>query len=84
MTPDLKKQRLIKQDLPAGGNLINYSGEVITITLELNTMKLNVNSALSDIKLRCMFMDVEYFYLNNQMDRVEYIVIQISMISKKL
>ena len=28
-------------------------------------------------------MDVKYFYLNNQMDRVEYIIIQILMIPQE-
>ena len=43
-------------------------------------MKLHVSSAISDIKSRYMCMDVKYFYLNNMMDRKEYIMIQIFMI----
>ena len=43
-------------------------------------MKLYVNSAISDVKSKYICMDVKYFYLNNQMDRAEYIMIQISMI----
>ena len=31
-----------------------------------------------------MCMDVKYFYLNNYMDRSEYIMIQISMIPQKI
>ena len=46
-------------------------------------MKLHVKVSISDIKSRYMCMDVKYFCLNNQMDRDEYIMIQISMISQE-
>ena len=46
-------------------------------------MKLYVNSAISDVKSRYICMDVKYFYLNNQMDRAEYIMIHISMIPQE-
>ena len=69
--------------LPTGENMIDYPGEVSTSTSDLTTMKLHVNSAISDIKLRYMCMDVKDIYLNNQMDRVEYIIIQISMIPQE-
>ena len=46
-------------------------------------MKLHVNNTISDITSRYMCMDVKYLYLNNQMDRDEYIMIQISMIPQE-
>ena len=46
-------------------------------------MKLHVNSTISNVKSRYMYMDVRYFYLSNQMDRDKYIMIQISMIPKE-
>ena len=46
-------------------------------------MKLNINSAISDLKSIYMCMYVNYFYLNNQMERDEYIMIQISMIPQE-
>ena len=49
-------------------------------TSYLTTIKLNVNSTISNIKSRYICMDVENFYLNNMMDRSEYTMIQISMI----
>ena len=66
--------------LTTGGNLIDYPGEVSTPTSDLTTMKPHVNSAISEAKSRYMCMDVKGFYLNNQMDRDKYIMIQISMI----
>ena len=65
--------------LTAGGNLIGYIGEVRTPASDLTTMKLHINSAISDVKSRYMCMEVKYFYLNNQIYRYKYIMIQISM-----
>ena len=67
-----------------GGNLIDYTGEFSTPTSDLTTMKMHVNSVISEIKSQYMFMDVKYFYLNNCVYRVEYIMILISMIQKKI
>ena len=46
-------------------------------------MKMHVSSSISDIKLRYMCMDGKYFYLNNCMDRTEYIMLQIFMIPQQ-
>ena len=79
---DIRPQKIEarRTRLTAGGNLIYYPGEVSTPTSDLTTMKLHINSAISDVKSRYMCMDVKDFYLKNQMDRGEYIMIQISMI----
>ena len=69
--------------LTAGVNLIYYPGEVRTPTSDLTIMKLHVNSAISDIKLRYMCMYVKYFYLKNQIERAKYIMIHISMIPQE-
>ena len=47
--------------LTAGGNLIDYPGEVSKPTSDLTTMELHANSTISDIKSRYMCMDVKYF-----------------------
>ena len=66
-----------------GGDLIYYPGEVSTPTSYLTMVKLHVNSVISNTKSRYICMDVTYFYLNNRMDRSEYITIQISMIPQE-
>ena len=43
------------------GNIIYYPGEVSTLTSELTTMKLHVNSTISNVKSRCMCMDMKDF-----------------------
>ena len=60
--------------------MIDSPGEVSTPTSYLATMKLHINSAISDVKSRYVYIDVKDFYLNKQMDRDEYIMIQHSMI----
>ena len=63
------KMKTHKTRLTAGGNIIDYPGEVSTPTSDITTMKLHVNSAISYIKSRYMCMYAKYFYLNNHMDR---------------
>ena len=63
--------------------MIDYPGKVSTPKSDLTTMKLHINSAISDVKSRYMFMDLKYFYPNNRMDRYKYIMIQISMIPQE-
>ena len=69
--------------LTVEGDLIDYPGEVSTPTLDLTNMKLHINSAISDVKSRYMCMEVKVLYLNNQMDRDKYIMIQLSMIPQE-
>ena len=45
--------------LTTGGNLIDYLREVSTAKLDLSTMKLHVNSSISDVKSRYTYMDVK-------------------------
>ena len=69
--------------LTEGGKLIDYPGEVSTPISDLTTMKLHINSAISDSKSIYMCIGVKGFYLNNQMYRDKYIMIQISMIPQE-
>ena len=70
MTSDHRKTETHRTRLIAGGNIIDYPGEVNTPTSDLNNTKLHVNSNISDVKSRYMCMDVNDFYLNNNMYRV--------------
>ena len=69
--------------LTVRGNLIDFPGYFSTPTSDLTTMKLRINSTISDVKARYMCMGVKYFYLNKKMERVEYIIIHISMIPQQ-
>ena len=61
--------------LTSGGNNKNYQGEFSTPTSDLTSIKLQVNSAILDIKSLYTCMDMKYFYLNSQMYISEYIMI---------
>ena len=65
-----KKTETLRTTLTSGGSIIGYLvKKVSTPTSHINTMKLHVNSAISDIKSIYMCMDVKVFYLNNHIDR---------------
>ena len=79
---DIKPQKKEnhRKRISTGGNLIDYSGDVRTPSSDLTTTKLHINSTILVVKSRYTCMYVKYFYLNNMMDRSEYIMIQIAMI----
>ena len=69
--------------ITAGGNIIEYTGAISIPTTYLTTLKLHINSSISDVNARYICMDVKSFYLNNKMDRSEYIMIQIATIPQE-
>jgi hypothetical protein len=60
-----------------GGNLINYPGKVSTPTADLTTVKCLINSVVSTPSAKFMTADIRDFYLNNDMERFEYMWIPI-------
>ncbi len=58
--------------ITAGGNLINYPGELSTRTADLTTSKLMWNSILSMAGAKYMCLDIKFFYLTAPLDRFEY------------
>jgi hypothetical protein len=65
--------------ITAGGNLINYLGELTTRTADIMTSKLHWNSVLSIQQAKYMCLDLKNFYLSVPLDKVEYMRIPISM-----
>ena len=66
--------------LTAGGNLINYPGDVSTPTADMTTAKILLNSTISDPTAKWLCLDVKDFYLNNEMKRFEYVRIPFHLI----
>ena len=58
--------------ITAGGNLIDYPGELTTRTADLTTSKIMWNSVLSTQWAKYMCVDIKKFYLAAPMDRYEY------------
>jgi hypothetical protein len=65
--------------ITAGGNLINYHGELTTRTADMTTAKLHWNSVLSTPKARYMCLNINNFYLTVMLDCYEYMKMPISL-----
>ena len=63
----------------AGGNLINYPGELTTRTADLSTTKILWNSVISTLGARYLCLDIKNFYLGTPMDRFEYMKMPIDI-----
>jgi hypothetical protein len=53
--------------LVAGGDKVHYPGNADTITANLLTVKLLINSTISTAEAKFMTMDIKDFYLNTPM-----------------
>ena len=61
---------------------MEYTGGLINPMIDLNIVKLHVNSIIYDTNSHYMGMNVKKFHLKNCMERVEYIMIHTSMITE--
>ena len=69
--------------ITAGGNLIQYPGELTTRTSDLRTSKIMWNSTISTRGARYMTADAGNFYLATPMERKEYLRIPITHIPQE-
>ncbi len=58
--------------ITAGGNLINYPGELTTRTADVTMAKLLWNSVLSTLEAKNMCLDIKKNYLSAPLDCFEY------------
>ncbi len=65
--------------ITAGGNLINYPGELTMQTADIMTSKLHWNSVLSTQQAKYMCLDLKNFYLSTPIDQYEYMRIPIGL-----
>jgi hypothetical protein len=65
--------------ITAGGNLINYPGELTMHTADMTTAKLNWNSVLCTLKACYMCLNIGNFYLTANLDHYEYIKMPINL-----
>ena len=64
--------------LTAGGDRINYPGDIGTLTADLLTVKPLINSGFSTPGAAWFTMDIRKFYLNTPMARKEYLRLKMS------
>ena len=66
--------------LTVGGYLIHFLCDVTTPTADLITTNTIFNSVLSTKNAKFMCADIDNFYLNNPMDRYEYMKLPLEII----
>ena len=66
-----------------GGDRIHYDGDVAAHTAEMSTVKILLQSVVSD-NANFMTVDIKDFYLNTPLTRPEYIKIQVSSIPQAI
>jgi len=66
-----------------GGDRIHYDGDVAANTAEMSTVKILLQSVVSD-NANFMTLDIKDFYLNTPLTRPEYIKIQVSSIPQAI
>ena len=65
--------------ITAGGNIIEYPGELTTRTADLTKSKILWNSVLSTQDTKYMCIDIKNFYLVTPLDIFEYMSIPLTM-----
>ena len=70
--------------LTVGGNLIHFEGSVRTPTADMITAKLLLNSVVSTPRAKCLCLDINNFYLNNNLPSPEYMRLEYSLIPQEI
>ena len=78
-----QKQDPNRERITAGGNLIQYLGELTTRTSDLRTSNIIWNSIISTRGARYMVADADNFYLAMPMERKEYLRIEVALIPQE-
>ena len=68
----------------AGGNRLDYFGEVSTETSSLETAKILLNSVLSTKNAKFMSIDISNFFIQTDLDDYQSIRFHISMIPQEI
>ena len=73
-----KKEEKRRVRLTAGGDKLDYPGNLGSPTVSMIDVNLHLNSVISDAKddTRCMCMDIKDFYLGTPMDYYQYMRIR--------
>ena len=70
--------------LTVGGNRINYPDNCVTPTSDLLTVKLLLNSIISNPDAKFMMLDIKHFHLKTPMKRYKYLRLEISTLPDKV
>jgi hypothetical protein len=70
--------------LTVGGDRVDYSGDVTTLTAEITTFKILFNITLSTEEAATMMMDIKNYYLGTPLPRFEYMKMLLSGFPEKV
>ena len=68
--------------LTVGGKIVNYPGECGTLTMDILTVKLLLNSTIYTPGAPLMTLDIKYFYLTNPMEQYKYMQFKLTNLPK--
>jgi hypothetical protein len=68
--PNKKEKERVR--LTVGGDILDYSGNVTTLTADITTLKLLINSTLSTADAAMMMMEINNYCLGTPLPRFEY------------
>jgi hypothetical protein len=77
--PHKKEKERVR--LTAGGDRLDYSGDVATSTEDITSFKIIINSTLSTEDAAMMMMDIKNCYLGTPLPRFEYMKMLLSRLS---
>jgi hypothetical protein len=75
-----EKERTI---LTVGGDQIEYPGVKSTRTAGLTTTKILINSVISTLGAKFLVININFFNLNNPLERFEYMVVNLSSLPQE-
>jgi hypothetical protein len=67
--------------LKVGGDRLDYSDDTATLTVDITTFKILINSTLSTQEAKMMMMDIKNYYLGTPLPTYEYMWLPISILS---
>jgi hypothetical protein len=67
-----------------GGDILDYSGDVVTSTADITTFKKLINSTLSTEGAAMMMMDIENYYMGTPLSRYEYMRMLLSRFPEEI
>jgi hypothetical protein len=78
------KQEKERVRLTVGGDKVDYSGDVATLTAHITTFKILINSTLSTKDAAMMMIDIKNYYLGTPLSRFEYMKMLISRFPEEI
>jgi hypothetical protein len=82
---DIKDHKKEKERtrLTVGGDQMYYPGDKSTRTAGLTTAKILINSVISTPSAKFLVIDINNFYLNTPLGRLEYMVINLASLPEE-